>query len=207
MRPLLVFVLLVLVAALVLEAVAVGGAWWLHRQGRLVDEINWLSAFRPVLFWDRGLEVQIDKLFRERVRRDLASGRLDRAVGSLRQARARSRATGSHDRELVALGIETYTRAADLLESQGRLAAAADWDDTLFVFAVRAPEAHHRYAAVAAFVEGLDLRARDGRPCAALARIEWARKGLGGVVPGLNPSVEEDMAVQCEQSRRRGRAR
>lgn len=205
MKALVGLIVAILVLALLVEALAVGGGWWLHRQGRYVDEINWLAGFRPLLVWDRGLEGQIDKLFKARIRRELVAGRIGPAVGALRQARARS--DPRQDRELMALGVETYTRAADQLEAEGRLTAAADWDDSLFVFAIRAPEAHHRYAAVSAFVEGLDLRARDGRPCAALARIEWARRGLGGVVPGLQPNVEEDLRVQCDQSRRRRRAR
>jgi hypothetical protein len=82
---------------------------------------------------------------------------------------------------------------------------AADWDDSLFVFAVRAPQPHHRFAAVAAFVEGLDLRSRAGDPCAALDHVEWAKKGLGGQIPGFQPSVEEDLQIQCPRSRRNQR--
>jgi hypothetical protein len=82
---------------------------------------------------------------------------------------------------------------------------AADWNDSLFVFAIRAADERHRLSAAAAFIEGLDLRARAGQPCAAVARIEWAKRGLHGEVPGLQASVEEDLRKQCGQSGRRGR--
>jgi len=149
---------------------------------------------------------QIDRLYRERVRRDLDSDRLDRAVHDLRLARARTMSKGvKAGPDLVSLGIETFTRAADRLEAHGRLGMAADWDDSLFVFAVRAEQPHHRFAAVAAFVEGLDLRVREGNPCEALARVTWAKRGLGGVIPGFQPSLEEDLVGQCRDSRRNRR--
>ena len=208
MKGLAVFVGLVLAACVLAQAAAVGGSWWLHRQGRLEDEIAWLQAFKPMLPWERGLDAQIDKLCRDRIRRELGAEGVDGAVHALRLARARARALGARpDPELMALGIETLTRAADRLESHGRLSLAADWDDSLFVLAIRAPEPRHRYAGLAAFLEGLDLRVRDGQPCAALARIAWAKKGLGGEVPGLQPNVEEDLSVQCFGSRRARRGR
>ena len=54
-----------------------------------------------------------------------------------------------------------------------------------------------RHAAMAAFNEGLNLRVKDGKPCAALARVRWAKKGLGGVVPGLDDSVEQELVNRC----------
>lgn len=201
MKTLVVFIGLVLVACVLVQAAAVGGSWWLHRQGRLEDEIAWLEGFRPFLSWERGLDAQIDKLYRDRIRIELGGEGVDRALHALRLARARAKARGvTPDPELMALGIETYTHAADRLEAHGRLSLAADWDDSLFVFAIRAAEPRHRYAALAAFLEGLDLRVRDGQPCAALARLTWAKRGLGGDVPGLQPSVEQDLATQCRHA-------
>ena len=136
----------------------------------------------------------------------LDANRIDKAVVSLRQARARVGHSGEAlDPDLMALGIETFTRAADRMEARGLLAVAAAWDESLFVMAVRAPTPHHRYAALAAFQEALDLRLRNGEPCQALARIQWAKRGLGGQIPGFQPSIEEDLQIQCRQSRSRGR--
>jgi hypothetical protein len=197
-----------LVVAVLLQLVTVAGASYFHRQQRYDDEIAWLEGLQPVLVWERGIDRELDKRYRERLAAELQSGRLDRAVHAFRQARARTQALGGKpDRELTALGIETLTRSADRIERHGRLSAAADWDDSLFVFAIRADEPHHRYAALAAFMECLDLRVRDGQPCAALARVEWAKRGLGGEVPGLQAGVEDDLRVQCEQARRRAGAR
>ena len=197
-------VALVLVGlAFVTGATVIGRAWWLHRAHRYDDEIAWLDATRSLAPFDTGLDAQIARLYRERVRFELDQGRLAPAVQSFRVARAQALASGHGiDPDLMALGIESYTRAADHLEKAGHLSGAADWDDSLFVLAVRASEPHHRYAAIAAFQEGLDLRVRDGKPCAALARVEWARRGLGGVVPGLPASAEADLRRQCETAQR-----
>jgi hypothetical protein len=204
MKPLIGFVLALLVLALALEAMALGGAWVLHRRGEYDLEIRWLKSLQPVLVWERNLDDQLDRLYRDRIMRELEAGRIDRAVHELRVARARARGLKA-SRELMAVGIETYARAADRMEKHGQLGRAADWNDSLFVFAIRADEPHHRYAALAGFLEGLDLRVREGKPCVALARIEWAEQGLGGVVPGLQESVKEDLQIQCRQSRRRSR--
>ncbi len=206
MKGLTILVIVVLLVAMGVEATAIGGAWWLHRQGRIDEQIAWLDACKPFLPWDRAIDDQIDRLYAERVRRALDADRLDLAVHALRQARGRAKARGlKPDPDLISLGIETFTRAADRLEARGRLDLAADWDDSLFVFAVRAQQAHHRFAAVAAFVEGLDLRARAGDPCTALDRVHWARHGLGGEIPGFQPSVEEDITNQCRAARRNRR--
>ena len=206
MKGLVVLVIVALSAGVLIEAAAIGGAWGLHRQGRLDEEIRWLEGLRPVLKWDQALDGQIDRLYRERVRRELDVDRVDRAVHALRLARGRARSRGfKPDRDLVALGIETFTRAADRMEAHGRLGLAADWDDSLFVFAVRAEQPHHRFAAVAAFVEGLDLRVRQGDPCGALDRVAWAKRGLGGEIPGFSPSVEDDLIGQCRAARRNRR--
>jgi hypothetical protein len=187
--------------AILLQVSAIGGSWWLRGRRLHDQEIAWLERFRPVLVWDSALEPQIERLYRERIRRDLDQGRLDLAVTSLRKALGRTnRIAAARNPELMALGIETFTRAADRMEARGLPAAAAAWDDSLFLLAIRAERPQHRYAAVAAFQEGLDLTVREGDPCRALARLEWAKKGLGGLIPGLQPTVEEDLRVQCRQS-------
>ena len=203
MKAVLILVGVILVGAVGIQMVAVGGAMWFHHRKQYDQEIGWLETMGPVAAWDAQYHAQIGKLYLERVRRHLDSGRIDLAVLAVRRARARDRSLGmATHRDLVSLGIEAYTRAADRLEAHGRLSAAADWDDSLFVLAVRADEPHHRYAAIAAFMEGLDLRVRDGQPCAALARVEWGKRGLGGTIPNLQPSVEEDLRQQCQRSRR-----
>ena len=207
MRALMTLVIVVLGLAVAVEVVAIGGAWWLHRGGQIDEEIRWLERLRPALAWDHAYEAQVDRLYRERVRRELDQDRLDKAVHALRLARGRALSRGQRpDRDLTSLGIETFTRAADRMEAHGRLSVAADWDDSLFALAVRGSEPHHRFAAVAAFIEGLDLRVRDGHPCDALSRVEWAKRGLGGQIPGFQPSVEEDLRIQCERFRRNRRA-
>jgi hypothetical protein len=203
----LLFLLLIVVLALfALELTVLGRAWMLHRAARWEDEIAWLETMRPWVPWERGLEAQIDRLYRERVRRELDASHLTGALEALRVARRRELEAGrALDHELMALGIESYARTADYVEDRGRLSRAADWDDSLFVFAVRGPEPHQRYAATAAFMEALDLRVRDGKPCAALARVEWAKRGLGGEIPGMAPSVEADLRAQCRAAGSRPR--
>ena len=190
-------------AALLAEAGAFGGAWLLHQQGLYDDEIRWLAGFQPIMRWERGLARRIARREAERVERALAADRIDRAVHLFRAARSRTRAARrAMDADLMILGIETFRRAADRMTKHGRLSEAADWDDSLFVLAIRAPASQHRYAALAGFLEGLDLRVRDGKPCAALARVQWAKRGLGGVVPGMASQVEEELTMQCARSRR-----
>ena len=208
MKALIGLVIFALLAAVVLQLVVMGGASMLHRSGQLGQEIQWLQRWQPVLVWEKGIGAEIDKLYRERLRRELLAGRLERAVLALREARAHAKSHGvKPDRDLTALGIETYTRVADRVQSSGNLSGAANWDDSLFVFAIRAQEPSHRYAALAAFMEGLDLRTRDGKPCAALARVDWAKRGLGGEVPGLQMNVEDDLRNQCDQFLRHGGSR
>jgi hypothetical protein len=195
--------LMIVGLAFVAGATVVGRAWWLHRAHRYDDEIAWLESTRALAPFDTGLDAQIARLYRERVRYELDQGTLPDAMKAFRVARTQVMRSGREiDKDLMALGIECYTRAADHVKSLGRLSAAADWDDSLFVLAVRAGEPHHRYAATAAFMEGLDLRVQDGQPCAALARVEWAKRGLGGVVPQLPPEAEPDLVRQCDVMRR-----
>lgn len=200
---LLILALTIAATGLLIEAAVFGGAWMLHRNGDLAGEIRWLEAYAPVMGWERGLEPLIAQRYRERVQRALGEDRMDRAVTSFRAARAQCRSRGiALDQELIALGIETFGRASNRMEARGLLSQAADWDDSVFVLAVRAKAPHQRYAALAALRESLDLRSRDGRPCDALGRVQWAKRGLGGAVPGLADNVEEDLMIQCEQSRR-----
>jgi hypothetical protein len=199
---LLTLVLVIAVAALLAEAGAFGGAWIMHGRELYDDEIHWLQAFGPVMRWEKGVGRLLARRERERIERALQADRLDRAVQLFRDARSRVRAAGrALDTDLMMLGIETYRRAADRMAKHGRLSEAADWGDSLLVLAIRAPAPEHRYAAVAGFVEGLDLRVRDGKPCAALAHLRWAKRGLGGVIPGLGPNAEEDLAMRCTRQR------
>ena len=206
MKPLVAVVMLgiaVAGAALVLEAAAFGGAWIFHQRGLYDDEIRWLQGCKPVMGWERGVDRLIMRRESERIERVLLADRVDQAVHLVRAARARARAAGRPlEPSLVVLSMETYRRAADRLVKHGRFSEAADWDDSLFVLAIRSPAEQHRYAALAAFMEGLDLRVKDGRPCEALSRYQWAERGLGGVIPGMAGGVEGDLARQCAQQRR-----
>jgi len=194
--------LFLLVVVAVVEITALAGAWSLKRESRFDQEIAWLEGWEPIRVWEPGRHRVIDARYLERVRGELMAGRLDKAAQAARLARRRLRAQGrGGDPELLSLGVEVFTRAADRLERGGRLAAAADWNDSLFVLAVRAEEPRLRNAAVAAFLEGLDLRVRAGEPCAALARVEWAKRGLGGEIPGFSPLTERELRQRCARSR------
>lgn|GEM_PF-7027893 len=199
----LLFVVAVAAATALAWAAAPLGAWWLHRAARFDEEIAWLEDLRGVLPFGAALDPLLDARRRERVERELRAGRVDRAVQGMRAARAALAARRAHDPALVPLGLETYTRAADRMARHGRRDRAADWNDTLFVFAVRDPDENARRQAAAAFLEGLDLRVQDGRPCAALARLRWAERGLGGLVPGMPPGLAEELEARCAASRAR----
>jgi hypothetical protein len=195
--------LAVVVAVGVVEAVSLGGQIALRMRGATADEIRWMEGLEPVRVWDPGRHARIDARYREWVEGELRAGRIDRAVLALRKARARARARGERPTEaLVEIGLETYTRAADRMQRHGRLSLAADWNDTLFAFAVRDPDPRHRAAASAAFLEGLGLRVQDGKPCEALARVSWAKRGLGGEIPNLEPAVEASLTSRCEEEQR-----
>lgn len=185
------------------EVVSIGGQIALRMRGASADEIHWMEGLEPVRVWDPGRHARIDARCRDWVEAELRAGRIDQAVIAMRKARSRARARGERPGDaLVEIGLETYTRAADRMERHGRLSQAADWNDTLFAFAVRDPEPRHRAAAAAAFVEGLGLRVKDGKPCEALARVSWAKRGLGGEVPNLAPAVEASLASRCEEQQR-----
>lgn len=206
MKPLvglLALVLAIAVAALFAEAGAFGGAWIIRGRGLYDDEIRWLQGFQPVMRWEKGVARLIARRERERIERALKDDRVDRAVHLFRAARSQARAAGGPmDPGLMMLGIETYRRASDRMAKHGRLTEAADWGDSVLVLAIRAPAPEHRYAALAGFMEGLELRVRDGKPCAALAHLQWAKRGLGGVIPGIGTNAEVDLRMQCAQQRR-----
>jgi len=205
MKPLAALITLVLVvaiAALLAEACTFGGAWFMHSRDLYDDEIRWLEGCQPLMRWEKGVSRLIAKRERERIERALADDRIDRAVHLFRDARTHSRSGGGGlDPALTTLGIEIYRRAADRMAKHGRLSEAADWGDSALVLAIRSPLPEHRYAALAGFMEGLDLRVRDGKPCVALAHVQWAKRGLGGTVPGMADNVEEDLSMQCAQQR------
>ncbi len=191
-------------AALLAAAVPVGSIAF--ARGGAAAQIAWIESLRQWLPWGALYDGDLDALYRRRVEDEIRAGRLDQAVVAMRTARLRERRLARpHDSKLVDLGLEAYARATERLERGGRLAAAADWCDTLFVFAVREPDAHAREEAVVAFLRGLDLRVRAGDPCGAASRIEWAKRGLGGEVPGLDARTEEDVLNRCAKSRRSSR--
>jgi len=195
--------MLVLVLLAALEITVLAGAWSMHHDHKYDEEIAWLEGWEPVRIWDPARSKTIDARYLNRVREQLMAGRLDRAAAAMRLARSRFRARGrGDDTELVSVTVEVCTRAADRLERNGRLLAAADWNDSLFVTAVRAQDTRLRNAAIAAFVEGLDLRVRAGEPCAALARVDWARRGLGGEIPRFSAATERELEQRCARSRR-----
>lgn len=203
MRVLLLLVLAVVVALLIAWLAAPVGAWWLHRQDRFAEEITWLENLQPLLPLGGMLDGTITTRRREQVERELRAGRVDRAVAEMRALRRHMRRPGvARDEQVMALGLETYTRAADRVRQHRRLSAAADWLDTLFVFAIRDSSEEVRTAASAAFLEGLDLRVQDGHACAALARWQWAERGLGGTVPDVSPAVEQELEERCARERR-----
>jgi len=205
MKPLAALITLVLVAAiaaLLAEACTFGGAWYMHAHELYDDEIQWLEGCQPWMRWEKGVSRLIAQRERERIDRALADDRIDRAVHLFQDARARA-GKGPLDPSLTTLGIEIYRRAADRMAKHGRLSEAADWGDSSLVLAIRSPLPEQRYAALAGFMEGLDLRVRDGKPCVALARVRWAKQGLGGTVPGMAENVEEDLAMQCAQQQRK----
>jgi hypothetical protein len=206
MKPLAALITLVLVvaiAALLAEAATFGGAWFIHSHEQYEDEIQWLEGCQPWMRWEKGVSRLIAQRERERIERALADDRIDRAVHLFQDARVRARTSGAPlDPGMTTLGIEIFRRAADRMAKHGRLSEAADWGDSALVLAIRAPSPDQRYAALAGFMESLDLRVRDGKPCAALARVRWAKQGLGGTVPGMAENVEEDLSMQCAQQRR-----
>ena len=203
MRVLLLLVLAIVLAMLIAWCAAPVGAAFFHMHNQFDREIVWLENIRTVLPFGGGLDGTITQRRRDQVERELRGGRVDRAVAEMRALRRHMRRPGvKRDEQVMQLGLETYTRAADRVRRHGRLSAAADWCDTLFVFAIRDPSEDIRTAASAAFLEGLDLRVQDHRSCAALARWEWAERGLGGSIPDVSPAIRGELEQRCARERR-----
>jgi hypothetical protein len=200
---LIVCVLALGTAALMVECAVFGNAWLLHRDGNLDAEIAWLSGASSWMPARTGVRELLERRYLERVQRWLNVDRLERAIGAFRGAHECARVAGADmDPPLTTAGIEAYARASKRMEARGELSQAADWDDSVFVLAIRARAPQQRYAALAGFMNALDLRTRDGKPCEALARVQWAKHGLWGTLAGVADNVEEDLMVQCDQSRR-----
>lgn len=196
-------VLAVVAATAIAWAAAPAGAWWFHRQSQFAEEIGWLENVRATVPFGASLDAAIGRRRVEQVERELRAGRVDRAVAEMRMLRRHLKRPGlPRDERAIQLGLETYTRAMDRVQQNGRLSAAADWADTLFVFAIRDPNPDVRRAATASFLEGLDLRVQDRHPCAALARWEWAEKGLGGEIPDMPVAIKQELEQRCERERR-----
>jgi hypothetical protein len=192
-------------AVLLLEPYVMGRAMALDRAGKTDEEIALLREAERMIPWGRALGDRLDDALLRKAEQGLQSDRLDLAARGFREAWPRMRARGKAQSDRVmTLAVTTFARSADRLRKQGKLDLAADYNDSLFVYAVRAPDPEHRAAALAAFTEGLNLRVQNGKPCAALARVRWAERGLGGLVPGLDPSVGRQLANLCAAARQGG---
>jgi hypothetical protein len=202
-----IIVLIALGAVMLLEPYVIDRAKGLERDGKVADEIALLREAERMVPWGSGISNRLDDALLRQVEQGLQADRLDVAARGFREAWPRMKARGKaqNDRVLT-VAVTTFARGADRLRRQGRLSLAADFNDSLFVYAVRAPDPLHRQAALQAFTEGLNLRVQDGKPCAALARVTWAKRGLGGAIPGLDPSIEHELAQQCSRARQ-GRSR
>jgi hypothetical protein len=189
-------------AVLLLEPFALGRATSLAEDGKIDEEVRLLQDAERYIPWGRAVSARLDDAMLRRAEQAMEQDRLDVAARAFREARLRARTRGrANDAHVMEVGVTMYARASERFQKHGELSTAADWNDSLFVFAVRAPLEAHRNAALAAFNEGLNLRVKDGKPCAALARVQWAEKGLGGVVPGLDPSVEQELEKLCAGQR------
>lgn len=198
-----IVVIIALGAVMFLEPWVLGRAKALENEGRLDEEIAFLREAEGLVPWAGGVGRRLDDALLRRVEQGLEADRLDLAARGFREAWPRMKARGKgQDERVLTLAVTTFARASERLRLQGRPNLAASYNDSLFVYAVRAPEAVHRRAALQAFTEGLNLRVQAGDPCGALARVEWAKRGLGGVVPGMDPSIEHSLAAQCARARR-----
>jgi hypothetical protein len=198
-----IIVIIALGAMLFLEPWAIGRAKALEGEGKSDEEITFLREAETMMPWSGGVAGRLDDALLRRIEQGLQADRLDVAARGFREAWPRMKARGkAQDERVLTLAVTTFARGSDRLRRQGRLDLAADFNDSLFAYAVRAPDPIHRHAALQAFTEGLNLRVQAGNPCAALARVEWAKRGLGGVVPGMDPSIEHSLEAQCARQRR-----
>lgn len=197
-----IIVIIALGAVLFLEPWAIGRARALENEGTIDQEIAFLREAEGMMPWAGGVAGRLDDALLRRVEQGLQADRLDVAARGFREAWPRLKARGkAQDERVMTLAVTTFARGSERLRRQGRFDLAADYNDSLFVYAVRAPDPIHRHAALQAFTEGLNLRVQAGNPCAALARVEWAKRGLG-VVPGMDPSIEHSLEAQCARQRR-----
>jgi hypothetical protein len=197
-----VILIIALGAFMLVEPYVLSRASEMDRQGRITEEIAMLREAERMVPWGANIGERLDDALLRQAEQGLQADRLDVAARGFREAwpRLKSRGKQYSDR-VISLAVTTFARGSERLRRQGRLSLAADFDDSLFVYAVRAPDPLHRAAALRAFTEGLNLRVQDGKPCAALARVEWARRGLGGLIPGFDPSVERELQNQCARAR------
>lgn len=194
-----------LAAVLLLEPFVLNAANGLERDGKIDEEIAMLRDAEIYVPWSGKISGRLDDALVRRTEVELQADRLDRAAHAWREAWARARARGfSTDDRVMAAGVTVYARGAQRFHDHGELALAADWNDSLFVLAVRAPVDAHRQAALSAFQEGLAFRAEAGDACGAVARVRWARKTLGGVIPGFDRQVEADLTKECSRQKAQG---
>jgi hypothetical protein len=200
-----ILLLIALGAVLFVEPWVLNRASELERQGKFAQEIAMLGEAERMVPWGRGIGDRLDDAYLRQAEQGLQADRLDVAARGLREAWPRMKARGKAGSDRVmTLAVTTFARASERLQKQGRLGLAADFNDSLFVYAVRAADPMHRAAALAAFREAIQLRVQNGQPCAALARVEWAKRGLNGVIPGFDPAEEQQVANQCARARRIG---
>lgn len=198
-----VILLIALGAFMMVEPYVLNRASELDRQGNFAEEIALLREAERMVPWGSRIPERLDDALLRQAEQGLQSDRLDVAARGFREAWPRMKSRGkAQDSRVMSLAVTTFARGAERLRRQGHLSLAADFDDSLFVYAVRAPDPLHRAAALRAFTEGLNLRVQDGKPCAALSRLQWARSGLGGVIPGFDPSIEQELMERCLRAKR-----
>ena len=215
--------LAILVTFALVEAMSLGGQMVFRMRGATADEIGWMEGLEPLRVWDAGRHARIDARYREWAESELRAGRVDQAVKVMRRARARLRARGERpDVALVDIGLETYTRAADRMQRHGRLSLAADWKakamESIRTTLTTTPLRLHRTEAT---ISSATPPAREGRAgwgeySSGREEVEvmrrgdsaWARRGLGGEIPDVDPAIERSLAARCqEQTRASGELR
>lgn len=191
-----------LAAVFLLEPFVLNAASGLESDGKSDQEVALLQDAEKYVPWSGRIKSRLDDALLRRTENALQADRLDQAAKAWRHAWARARARGhAGEKRVMNAGVTVYARSAQRLYEHGELELAADWNDSLFVLAVRAPIEEHREAALLAFVEGLDYRVEAGKPCAALARVQWAEKALGGLIPGFDEAIEVELDADCRKQR------